>query len=287
MDLACTSLAEEPSAGHSAHARAHAHYETGDHNGGLVWMDGWVTGDGAGTDGLTHFAWHAALHELSLGDLDAVRRRYEAQLRPELGTGCRTLVDTGSLLFRWALTPGATDVPGPGPGDPGDGLPVAGAARAPHSSRCMPRSRSWRSGTWPDSVGSRRGRAPTAPSHAPRGGRATGSRLGGAWPAGGTRRRPTHYGAPRDPPLRGLGRPARGPRGGPDRGPGPRRPPRRGAARARPSAGPAALAAGPALAERAGSGPRPGLIWSPSTVMGDLVERGGSPARPRLSRPRS
>src|SRR4051794_24630478 len=111
MDLACTSLAEEPSAGHSAHARAHAHYETGDHQDGLAWMDRWVRGDGAATDGLTHFAWHAALHELSLGDLGAVRRRYHEQLRPELGSGCRTLVDTGSLLFRWAITPGAEDVP--------------------------------------------------------------------------------------------------------------------------------------------------------------------------------
>lgn len=111
MDLARASLAEEPSAGHSAHARAHAHYETGDHRSGLTWMDEWVRGDGAATDGLTHFAWHAALHELSLGDLDALRRRYELQLRPELGSGCRTLVDTGSLLFRWALTPGAVDVP--------------------------------------------------------------------------------------------------------------------------------------------------------------------------------
>jgi hypothetical protein len=74
-------------------------------------MDAWVEGDGASTDSLTHFSWHAALHELSLGDLDAVRRRYDAQLRPEHGTGCRALVDTGSLLFRWALTPGATDVP--------------------------------------------------------------------------------------------------------------------------------------------------------------------------------
>ena len=75
-------------------------------------MDGWVTGDGASIDSLSHFAWHAALHELSLGDLDAVRRRYDAQLRPEHGLGCRALVDTGSLLFRWALTPDATDVPG-------------------------------------------------------------------------------------------------------------------------------------------------------------------------------
>jgi len=112
MQLSCRSLALEPGAGHSAHARAHAHYETGDHLAGLAWMDRWVTGAGASVDSLSHFAWHAALHELSLGDLDAVRRRYDAQLRPEHGLGCRALVDTGSLLFRWALTPGAQDVPG-------------------------------------------------------------------------------------------------------------------------------------------------------------------------------
>jgi hypothetical protein len=111
MTFACQSLAEEPAAGHSAHARAHAHYETGDHGAGLAWMDDWVRGDGADTDSLSHFSWHAALHELSIGDLDAVRRRYESQLLPERGLGCRALVDTGSLLFRWALTPGATEVP--------------------------------------------------------------------------------------------------------------------------------------------------------------------------------
>jgi hypothetical protein len=112
MSLSCASLAVEPGAGHSAHARAHAHYETGDHHAGLAWMDSWVAGDGASIDSLSHFAWHAALHELSLGDLGAVRRRYDAQLRPEHGLGCRSLVDTGSLLFRWALTPDATEVPG-------------------------------------------------------------------------------------------------------------------------------------------------------------------------------
>jgi hypothetical protein len=111
MDLSCRSLAVEPSAGHSAHARAHAHYETGDHHAGLAWMDGWVTGDGASIDSISHFSWHAALHELSLGDLDAVRRRYDDQLRPEHGLGCRALVDSGSLLIRWAMTPGAEDVP--------------------------------------------------------------------------------------------------------------------------------------------------------------------------------
>lgn len=111
MDLSCRSLAEQPSAGHSAHARTHAHYETGDHEAGLAWMDRWVSGAGASAESRSHFAWHAALHELSLGDLDAVRRRYEAQLLPSHGLGCRALVDTGSLLFRWALTPGAVGVP--------------------------------------------------------------------------------------------------------------------------------------------------------------------------------
>jgi hypothetical protein len=111
MELSCRSLREEPGAGHSAHARAHAHYETGDHVAGLAWMDRWITGDGADIDSITHFSWHAALHELSMGDLAAVRRRYDAQLRPDVGLGCRALVDTGSLLWRWQLTPSADDVP--------------------------------------------------------------------------------------------------------------------------------------------------------------------------------
>ncbi|MCW2759434.1 MAG: pyridine nucleotide-disulfide oxidoreductase, partial [Nocardioidaceae bacterium] len=111
MDLSCRSLTLEPRAGHAAHARAHAHYETADHGAGLAWMDGWIHGPGAGADSLVHFSWHAALHELSVGDLDAVRRRYDAELRPTPAMGCRTLVDTGSLLWRWALTPGSTDVP--------------------------------------------------------------------------------------------------------------------------------------------------------------------------------
>jgi hypothetical protein len=114
MQLSCLSLDTEPGAGHSAHARAHAHYETGDHADGLRWMDGWITGSGAQVDNLCHFSWHAAMHELSMGDLDAVRTRYETQLRPEPGRGCRNLVDSGSLLWRWTLTPGSTDVPGIG-----------------------------------------------------------------------------------------------------------------------------------------------------------------------------
>jgi pentatricopeptide repeat protein len=111
MELSCLSLDVEPGAGHSAHARAHAHYETADHAEGLAWMDGWITGAGHQVDSLSHFSWHAALHELSLGDLDAVRRRYDAQLTPRSAMGCRSLVDSGSLLWRWAITPGSREVP--------------------------------------------------------------------------------------------------------------------------------------------------------------------------------
>ncbi|WP_188894018.1 pyridine nucleotide-disulfide oxidoreductase [Microlunatus endophyticus] len=111
MDLACRSLDAEPAGGHAAHARAHAHYETGDHVSGLAWMDDWITHDGRTVERLAHFSWHAAMHELSLGDLDAVARRYDDQLQPTPALGCRALVDSGSLLWRWSITPGADGVP--------------------------------------------------------------------------------------------------------------------------------------------------------------------------------
>lgn len=111
MELAERSLAEVPGSGHAAHARAHVHYETGDHADGLAWLDGWIEGPGRDADSLAHFAWHAGMHELSTGDLPAVSRRYARQLSPRQVTGCRAVVDTGSLLWRWRLTPGATEVP--------------------------------------------------------------------------------------------------------------------------------------------------------------------------------
>lgn len=111
MSLACASLDEEPSAGHSVHARAHVHYETGDHLAGRDWLDGWISGPGRTADNLAHYAWHAAMHELSMGDLTAVRTRYTTQLTAPTVVGCRALVDSCSLLWRWAITPGALDVP--------------------------------------------------------------------------------------------------------------------------------------------------------------------------------
>jgi len=110
--LSTSSLTVEPTAGHSVHARTHVHYETGDHVAGRAWLDAWINGPGASSDNVVHFAWHVALHDLSLGDYAAVRRRYVAQLAPPLVAGPRALVDSCSLLWRWAITPGCEDVPG-------------------------------------------------------------------------------------------------------------------------------------------------------------------------------
>jgi hypothetical protein len=99
-NLADRALAVEPSSGHAVHARAHVHYETGDHTAGLSWLDGWIHRHGPAAHHGSHFSWHAALHELALEDPAAVQRRYHAELAPPRVTGVRTLVDSASLLWR-------------------------------------------------------------------------------------------------------------------------------------------------------------------------------------------
>ena len=102
-ELSERALAEVPSSGHAVHARAHVYYETGDHDRGLAFLDPWIDSCGRAASHRAHFAWHAALHELSMGDDIAVRRRYAAQLAPPAVTGMRALVDSASLLWRAQL----------------------------------------------------------------------------------------------------------------------------------------------------------------------------------------
>jgi uncharacterized NAD(P)/FAD-binding protein YdhS len=115
-DLSERALAEVPSSGHAVHARAHVYYETGDHDGGLGFLDPWIDSCGRAASHRAHFAWHAALHELAMGDDVAVRRRYAAQLAPPAVSGMRALVDSASLLWRatlvdgWSGEPPITDV---------------------------------------------------------------------------------------------------------------------------------------------------------------------------------
>ena len=102
--LAWSALRVEPAAGHAVHAQTHVFYETGQHIAGLEWLDPWIASSGQGASHRAHFSWHAALHELSMGDLEAVRRRYERELAPPHVTGVRALVDSASLLWRCRVT---------------------------------------------------------------------------------------------------------------------------------------------------------------------------------------
>lgn len=101
--LAESALGVDPSSGHAVHALAHVMYETGQHEEGRTFLDHWVAQSGRSASHRAHFAWHAALHELSLGDTEAVRARYYSQLAPPAVTGVRALIDSTSLLWRWKI----------------------------------------------------------------------------------------------------------------------------------------------------------------------------------------
>jgi hypothetical protein len=79
---------------------AHVFYETGGHAAGLRWIDGWIQDNQRTAFHPSHFSWHAALHELALGDETAVRLRYARELSPSSVRGVRALVDSASLLWR-------------------------------------------------------------------------------------------------------------------------------------------------------------------------------------------
>jgi uncharacterized NAD(P)/FAD-binding protein YdhS len=116
--LSSRALTLEPASGHAVHARTHVYYETSEHKAGLAWLNDWIGAWGDGSDGRVHFTWHAALHELMLGDDAALRRRYDRDLAPPRVAGPRALVDSASLLWRceitrnWNSRAGATEVLG-------------------------------------------------------------------------------------------------------------------------------------------------------------------------------
>ena len=154
-ELAARALAAEPAAGHAVHAKAHVHYETGDHRAGLAWLDGWIASCGARASHRAHFSWHAALHELALGDDAALARRYAGELAAPGVIGVRALVDSASLLWRsrvvGAALPGAIEDVLPAipeqllaePATPFVGLHAALALAAAGDCRGLARLRRW------------------------------------------------------------------------------------------------------------------------------------------------
>ena len=113
-DLADRSLVVEPRGGNAVHARAHVNLETGAHEEGLSWLGAWVDDCGRDATHRAHFAWHAALHELALNDIDAVLRRYARQLAPPGVVGTRAMVDSATLLWRLQVEGVHGPLPAPG-----------------------------------------------------------------------------------------------------------------------------------------------------------------------------
>jgi len=107
--LAESALSCEPASGHAVHAQTHVLYETGRHEPGRAWLDHWVAEGGRAASHRAHFSWHAAMHDLALGDTEAVRQRYYTQLAPPTVTGVRSLIDAASLLWRWRVTTSSWD----------------------------------------------------------------------------------------------------------------------------------------------------------------------------------
>jgi uncharacterized NAD(P)/FAD-binding protein YdhS len=112
-DLADAALELDPGNGNAAHALSHVHYETDAHGAGLKWLTDWIPGDGSTQRYLPHFQWHAALHELAIGDAAAAARRYAACLAPPHSKDVRCLVDAGSLAWRARLHPDWVTPPDP------------------------------------------------------------------------------------------------------------------------------------------------------------------------------
>ncbi|UQX09612.1 FAD/NAD(P)-binding protein [Candidatus Mycobacterium methanotrophicum] len=112
-DLADAALGLDPGNGNAAHALSHVHYETDAHGAGLKWLTDWIPGDGSTQRYLAHFQWHAALHELAMGDAAAAARRYAAFLAPPHSKDVRCLVDAGSLAWRARLHPDWVTPPDP------------------------------------------------------------------------------------------------------------------------------------------------------------------------------
>jgi hypothetical protein len=112
-DLADAALELDPGNGNAAHALSHVHYETDAHAAGLKWLTDWIPGDGSTQRYLPHFQWHAALHELAMGDAAAAARRYNAFLAPPHSKDVRCLVDAGSLAWRARLHPDWVTPPDP------------------------------------------------------------------------------------------------------------------------------------------------------------------------------
>lgn len=99
------SLEGNPRNANAAHVRAHLHYETGQTEEGLAWLDAWRRGydrDGALH---CHVSWHVALWALQQGDAARMWAVVDADLAPEATSSppLNVMTDVAAILCRAQL----------------------------------------------------------------------------------------------------------------------------------------------------------------------------------------
>jgi hypothetical protein len=99
------SLALNPRNANGAHVRSHVHYESGETSRGIAYLEDWLTGYDRSGGLHGHLCWHAALWSLEQGDVDAMWRRIDGDVRPGAAQGLpiNVLTDTASILYRAEL----------------------------------------------------------------------------------------------------------------------------------------------------------------------------------------
>ena len=100
--LSMRSLAQYPGNANASHNIAHVLYETGDHAGGVAFLDDWLMRYERRAPFHCHLAWHVALFELQRGRWERALAIYERDIaggdNPRLA-----LMDGAALLWRFLL----------------------------------------------------------------------------------------------------------------------------------------------------------------------------------------
>lgn len=94
-------MALDPKSAHGAHVKAHVHYEAGEKEQGLKFLQQWLPG--YAKEGLLHchLNWHIALWQLELGDYAAAKRTYLNGVHPGAAWGPPINVLTDAAAFLW------------------------------------------------------------------------------------------------------------------------------------------------------------------------------------------
>jgi tetratricopeptide (TPR) repeat protein len=94
-----------PRNAHGAHVYAHVLYESGEDAAGLAYLEGWLPGLPREAQLHCHLSWHVALWNFDLGNIEAARRVYAADVKPGAawGPAINSLTDSASLLWRMQL----------------------------------------------------------------------------------------------------------------------------------------------------------------------------------------